>query len=148
MQILVDADACPVKQIIVKTAKLLKIPVTMLIDTSHELNDGYSRIITVDKAADSVDFALMGILTKDDVVVTQDYGLAAMALGKGAKVIHHNGMTYTNDNIDKLLMERHVGGKIRRAGGRTKGPAKRTKEDDARFEAAFERLLLDVGRCN
>ena len=144
MQILVDADACPVKQIIVKIAKRLKIPVTMLIDTSHALNDAYSRIITVDKAADSVDFALMGLLTKEAIVVTQDYGLAAMALGKGAKVIHHSGMVYTNDNIEKLLMERHVGGKVRRAGGRTKGPAKRTKDDDARFGAAFEKLLLDT----
>lgn len=141
MQILVDADACPVKQIVVRLARQYKIPVTMLIDTAHELNDGYSRIITVDKQADSVDFALMGLLRKDDVVVTQDYGLAAMALGKGARVIHQSGLIYTNDNIDKLLMERHIGGKIRRGGGRTKGPAKRTKEDDARFEAAFDKLL-------
>ena len=74
MQILVDADACPVKQIIVQMAKQRNIPVTMLIDTSHELNDGYSRVITVDKAADSVDYALMGLLTRDDIVVTQDYG--------------------------------------------------------------------------
>ena len=144
MQILVDADACPVKQIIVKIAKRLEIPVMMFIDTSHELNDGYSRIITVDKAADSVDYALMRRLTKEDVAVTQDYGLAAMALGKGAWAIHQSGLVYTNDNIEKLLMERHVSGKIRRAGGRTKGPAKRTIEDDARFEAAFEKLLLDT----
>jgi uncharacterized protein YaiI (UPF0178 family) len=84
MQILVDADACPVKQIIVRMAKKRNIPVTMLINSSHELNDGYSRIITVDKAADSVDYALMGLLTLEDIVVTQDFGLAAMALGKGA----------------------------------------------------------------
>lgn len=144
MQILVDADACPVKEIIVRLAKQYKIPVTMLIDTAHELNDGYCRIITVDKQADSVDYALMGMLTRDDVVVTQDYGLAAMALGKGARVIHQSGLVYTNDNIDKLLMERHIGGKIRRGGGHTKGPAKRTKVDDARFEAAFKKLLSAV----
>ena len=141
MQILVDADACPVKEIIVRLAKSAKIPVTMLIDTSHQLNDGYSRVITVDKAADSVDFALMGLLSPGNIVVTQDYGLAAMALGKGAKVINQNGMIYTDKNIDRLLMERHLGGKIRRGGGRTKGPAKRTKEDDAKFEAKFEMLL-------
>ena len=81
MQILVDADACPVKQIIVRLAKQCGIPVTMLIDTSHELSDGYSTIITVDKRADSVDFMLMGLLTRDDIVVTQDFGLAAMVLG-------------------------------------------------------------------
>jgi uncharacterized protein YaiI (UPF0178 family) len=148
MQILVDADACPVKQIIVRLAKQRKIPVVMLIDTSHELSDGYSKIITVDKQADSVDFALMGLLTSEDIVVTQDFGLAAMVLGKGAKAINQNGLVFTDENMDKLLMERHIGQKIRRGGGRTKGPAKRTKEDDARFEVAFERLLSDASGTN
>ncbi len=147
MRILVDADACPVKQIIVRLAKQRNIPVTMLIDTSHELNDGYSTIITVDKQADSVDYALMGLLRREDVVVTQDFGLAAMVLGKGAKVVNQNGLIFTNDNIDKLLMERHIGQKVRRSGGRTKGPAKRTKEDDERFEAAFLKLLSESD-CN
>ena len=141
MQILVDADACPVKQIIVRIAKERQIPVTMLSDTAHRLGDGYSRIITVDKEADSVDFALIGLLKSGDVVVTQDYGVAAMALGKGARVINQNGLVYSDANIDRLLMERHIGGKVRRAGGRTKGPPKRTAEDDARFEAAFTKLL-------
>lgn len=141
MRILVDADACPVKQIIVRLAKKNKIPVTMLIDTSHELSDGYSTIITVDKQADSVDFALMSLLEREDIVVTQDYGLAAMVIGKGARAVNQNGLVFTDENMDKLLMERHIGGKIRRGGGRTKGPAKRTKDDDARFEAAFEQLL-------
>ena len=138
---MVDADACPVKKIIVKLAKAKGIPVTMLIDTSHELNDGYSTVITVDKQADSVDFTLMGLLTSDDIVVTQDFGLAAMVLGKGARAVNQNGLVYTDGNIDKLLMERHIGAKIRRGGGRTKGPAKRTKEDDDRFEDVFEKLL-------
>ena len=141
MRILVDADACPVKQIIVRLAKEKKIPVTMLIDTSHELSDGYSTIITVDKQTDSVDFALMGLLEREDIVVTQDYGLAAMVIGKGARAVNQNGLVFTDENMDKLLMERHIGGKIRRDGGRTKGPAKRTKDNDARFEAAFEQLL-------
>jgi len=144
MKILVDADACPVKGIIVKLAKAKKIPVTMLTDTSHQLRDGYSQVITVDKAADSVDFALMGLLSSGDIVVTQDYGLAAMALGKRARVINQNGMVYTDENIDRLLMERHLGSKVRRGGGRTKGPPKRTKEDDARFEERFEMLLAKL----
>ena len=141
MKILVDADACPVKEIIARLAKQRNIPVTMLIDTSHELNDGYSEVITVDKQADSVDFALMGLLTREDVVVTQDFGLAAMVLGKGSRAVNQNGLVYTNVNIDKLLMERHIGAKVRRSGGRIKGPAKRTKEDDERFEAVFVKLL-------
>ena len=141
MQILVDADACPVKQIIVRLAKQHGIPVTMLIDTSHELSDGYSTIITVDKQADSVDFTLMGLLTRDDIVVTQDFGLAAMVLGKGAMAVNQNGLVFTNENMDKLLMQRHIGAKVRRSGGRTKGPAKRTKEDNSSFEAVFVKLL-------
>ena len=141
MRILVDADACPVKEIIVRLAKERNIPVIMLIDTSHQLNDGYSEIITVDKQADSVDFALMGLLDADDVVVTQDFGLAAMVLGKGARAVNQNGLVYTNENIDKLLMERHIGQKVRRSGGRTKGPAKRTKGDNERFEAAFVEII-------
>jgi len=144
MRILVDADACPVKQIIVRMARERNIPVTMLIDTSHELNDGYSTVITVDKHADSVDFALMGLLRREDIVVTQDYGLAAMVIGKGAAAINQNGLVFSDANMDKLLMDRHIGGKIRRSGGRTRGPAKRTREDDTRFEAAFEQLLSEV----
>jgi len=141
MRILVDADACPVKEIIVRLAKQRGIPVTMLIDTSHQLNDGYSTVITVDKKADSVDYALMGLLAREDIVVTQDYGLAAMVLGKGARAINQDGLIYTNNNIDRLLMERHIGAKVRRGGGRTKGPAKRTKEDNDRFEAVFAKML-------
>jgi len=141
MRILVDADACPVKEIIVRLAKQRGIPVIMLIDTSHQLSNGYSTVITVDKAADSVDFALMGLLTRDDIVVTQDYGLAAMVIGKGAKAVTQNGMIFTNDNMDRLLMERHISAKVRRGGGRTKGPAKRTKEDNARFEVTLAKIL-------
>jgi len=141
MQILVDADACPVKQIIVRLARHRNIPVTMLADASHELSDGYSRVITVDTQADSVDYALMALLSRDDIVVTQDFGLAAMVLGKGAKAVNQNGLIYTDANIDKLLFERYIGQKVRRGGGKTKGPAKRTREDDARFETALDMLL-------
>ena len=144
MQILVDADACPVKQIIVRLAKQKNIPVIMLIDTSHELDDGYSTVLTVDKQADSVDYALIGLLAREDIVVTQDFGLAAMVIGKGAKAVNQNGLIFTDANMDMLLMERHIGQKIRRSGGRTKGHSKRSRDDDARFEAAFAGLLADI----
>lgn len=141
MQILVDADACPVKGIIVRVAKEYKLPVTMFIDTSHRLDDGYSMVVTVDKASDSVDIALINAVNAGDVVVTQDYGVAAMALGKKAMAINQNGLVYTDDNIDKLLFERHLGQKVRRAGGRTAGVKKRTREDDENFEKAFKSLV-------
>jgi uncharacterized protein YaiI (UPF0178 family) len=142
MKILVDADACPVKQIIVKVAREHSIQVIMFIDTSHIINDGYSEVVTVDKARDSVDIALLNKVARGDIVVTQDYGVAAMALPKGAKVINQNGMTYSDENIDKLLFERYISQKARRSGQKTSGPRKRTKEDDIRFEAVFSRFFL------
>lgn len=144
MKILVDADACPVKDIIIKIARRYAIPVTMIIDTSHELNDGYSAVITVDQDRDSADFALMKLLTRKDIVVTQDFGLAALVLGKGAKAVNQNGLIYTDDNIDKLLFERYLGQKVRRGGGRTTNPKKRTKEDNERFERVFLSLIDSV----
>lgn len=141
MKILVDADACPVKSIIVSIARQYRLEVIMLIDTSHELNDGYSNVITVDKARDSVDIALINLVKTGDLVVTQDFGVAAMALGKKAGVVNQNGLIYSDDNIDGLLFERHIGQKVRRAGGRTAGSKKRTREDDARFEQTFRRLV-------
>lgn len=142
MQILVDADACPVKKQIVSLAKRYRIPVTMLIDTSHVLDDGYSTVITVDQARDSVDIKLINLLAAGDIVVTQDFGVAAMALGKGACALNQNGMVYTEDNMDRLLFERHLGAKIRRSGGRTGTIRKRTESDNEAFYRALENLIM------
>lgn len=141
MKILVDADACPVKEIIEKVAREFQIPVLMLIDTSHILSSGYSEIIVVSKAADAVDFALINRTGSGDIVVTQDYGVAALALAKGAYVIHQNGRVYTDGNIDQMLMERDIASKCRRAGERVgRNAKKRTAEEDKQFESSF-RLL-------
>ncbi|WP_368292793.1 YaiI/YqxD family protein [Dehalobacter sp. TBBPA1] len=144
MKILVDGDACPVKELIVSCAKQFELPVIMIIDTSHELKDDYSMVITVDQDRDSVDFALMKRLDREDIVVTQDYGLAALVLGKGARAINQNGLIYTDSNIERLLFERHVGQKVRRGGGRTTHVKKRTKEDNERFRTAFIRLIEET----
>lgn len=144
MKILVDADACPVKEIIVHIAKHNKIPVYMFIDTSHVLHDGYSTVITVDKARDGVDIALANQIKAGDLVVTQDFGVAALALGKGASAINQNGLVYTAENMDRLLFERHLGQKIRRSGGKTRNVKKRTKEDNLRFEETFVSLIQQV----
>ncbi|MGI5857276.1 MAG: YaiI/YqxD family protein [Candidatus Merdivicinus sp.] len=141
MRILVDADACPVREIILREAKRRGIPVIMIIDTSHELHDDYSQVITVDKGRDSADFKLISLLLPTDIVVTQDFGVAAMALGKGARALNQNGMAYTAENMDRLLFERHLGQKIRRGGGRTGNPRKRTPDDDRAFETELIRLL-------
>lgn len=141
MKILVDADACPVKEIVENIAAIHKIPVLMFIDTSHILSSDYSEIISVSKAPDAVDFALINRTVRGDIIVTQDYGVAAMALGKGAYAIHQSGKVYTNNNIDQMLMERHIAKKSRRAGERVGGHnKKRTSVEDEHFAVAFQKL--------
>jgi uncharacterized protein len=141
MKILVDADACPVKDLIEEIAKKLSIPVIMLIDTSHILTSDYSEVVLVSKAPDAVDFALINRSAKGDIVVTQDYGVAAMALGRGAYAIHPGGKVYTDSNIDIMLMERDIARKCRRSGERIKNHiGKRTTADNDRFYAAFTKL--------
>ena len=141
MELFIDADGCPVTNIAVSLAKEYHIPCTLLCDTAHELQREGVRTITVSKGADSVDFALVNLVRTGDLVVTQDYGLAAMCLSRGAIPIHQDGMIYNNDNIDSLLFFRAAAKKVRNAGGRLKGPSKRTKEQDRAFETALRNLL-------
>lgn len=143
MKIFVDADACPVVDIVEDIATKYNIPVTLLCDTNHVLTSDYSEVIVVGAGADAVDYKLISICNRGDIVVTQDYGVAAMALGKGAYAIHQSGKWYTDENIDQMLMERHLNKKARRASSRNhiKGPRKRTDEDDQRFAESFEKLL-------
>lgn len=143
MKILVDADACPVVGIVEAVSKEKGISLILICDTSHVMSSNYAQVIIVDKGADSADFALIGKADRGDIVVTQDYGVAAMALGKGVYAIHQSGKVYTNENIDQMLYERHLSKKARRSSSKyhSKGPKKRTEEDDIRFEAAFRRLM-------
>lgn len=146
MQVFVDADACPVIHIVETIAEKYNIPVTLLCDTNHVLNSDYSEVIIVGAGADAVDYKLISICQKGDIVVSQDYGVAAMALGKGAYAIHQSGKWYINDNIDQMLMERHLNKKARRGSHKNhiKGPKKRTNEDDERFLKSFETLILKI----
>ena len=97
MKILVDADGCPVKDIVVKIAKEYKIPVMMFADTSHFIDDGYSEVVIVGKGFNSADFALINNVVKGDIIITQDYGVATMVLSKDAHAINQNGFIYTNE---------------------------------------------------
>ena len=146
ISIWVDADACPVVHIVERVARAKGIPVTLLCDTNHVLTSDYSQVRVIGAGADAVDLALINACQWGDVVVTQDYGVAALALGKGAHAMHQSGMRYTSENMDRLLMERHLARKARMGKGKhhLKGPPKRTREDDERFEAAFTCLLDEI----
>ena len=144
--IYINADACPVTRIVERVAREHDIPVVLLCDTNHVLSSDYSTIKVIGAGADAVDIALINLCRRGDVVITQDYGVAALALGKGARAIHQSGRWYTDENIDGLLMERHLAKKARRSGKHhLKRPAKRTEEDDSRFAESFEQLLNEAG---
>lgn len=146
VKILVDADACPVVTIVELIAQKYQIPVILLCDTNHVLESSCSQVVTVGAGTDAVDFKLVSICKRGDIVVTQDYGVAAMILGKGAYGIHQSGKWYTNENIDQMLMERHLAKKARNTKKRhhLKGPAKRTELDNKRFEEAFDKLICTI----
>lgn len=141
MKILVDADGCPVVKEAVACAKSTNTEILLLCDTSHEIEYAGIQTITVAKGADSVDYALVNLIKKGDIVVTQDYGLAAMSLVRGGRCVNQDGMEYTNENIDALLLFRHTSRKVRQSGGRLKGPHKRKKEQQNK---RFYEVLLSM----
>lgn len=141
MRILIDADGCPVVDLTIRLAVKYSVECIVLCDTAHEFNREGATTVVVEKGADSVDFKIVNLVAKGDIVVTQDYGLAAMCLAREAIPLSQNGMIYNEKNIDQLLFTRYVSKKIRNAGGRLKGPSKRTAEQDRAFEQTLEKLL-------
>ena len=145
MNILIDADACPVTRIAENIARHYRIPVLLLCDTNHRLTSDYSTVRIIGEGADAVDIALINLCRPGDIIITQDYGVAALALGKKARAIHQSGRWYTDENIDGLLMERHLAKKARQSSKHhLKGPPRRTAEDDRRFAESFERMIQEA----
>lgn len=144
MRIIVDGDACPGISIIENIAKKYGLELIVFCDIHHYIQLKYGEVKVVDSGFQSVDMYVVNISKEKDIVISQDYGVAAIALGKGAYVINPKGYYYNEENIDRLLEERHISQKIRRAGGKTNNPKKRTKEDDLRLE----KNLIKIIECN
>ena len=142
MRVLIDADGCPVVDIAITCARRRNVSVILVCDTAHEFQRDGAETIVVSQGADSADFRLVNLLERGDLVITQDYGLAAMCLAKCAIPISQDGMVYDSNNIESLLNARYIAKKIRMAGGRLKGSAKRTSAQDERFAKALHALLL------
>ncbi|WP_033543851.1 YaiI/YqxD family protein [Planococcus sp. CAU13] len=140
-KVLIDADGCPVVDQTIAAARRFQLDVILICDTSHEMYREGAETITVSKGPDAVDFVLVNRVKKGDIVVTQDYGLAAMVLAKQGYPIDQNGRVYSEENIDQLLQGRHVAKKIRQGGGRIKGPKKRKPEDNEKFRMNLEELI-------
>ena len=143
MTVFIDADGCPVVDPAVRLSRQAGVDAVIVCDTSHVFEKAGARTVTVPKGKDSVDFALVNMIQKGDIVITQDYGLAAMCLAKGAVTVSQDGMIYTDGNIDALLMQRHAAQKIRMSGGRLRGPSKRTAEQDIIFVETLKKILGD-----
>ena len=146
MKILIDADGCPVVDITVKIAKSYDLEVIIVKNFSHEIWDDYATIITVDQSPDSADYYIVNHTLKGDIVVTQDYGLAAMALAKEALCINQNGLIISSENINQLLARRHINREIRRKHNKYTKFKKREPEQDAKFEQSFICLIEKLAR--
>ena len=142
MTVFIDADGCPVVDITVRLAKQAGFDCVIVCDTAHIFEKPGVKTVIVSQGSDSADFALVNMIQKSDIVITQDYGLAAMCLARGAVPVSQDGFIYSDNNIDSLLNKRYMAKKIRMSGGRLKGPAKRTPEQDKLFEKTLEKLLL------
>lgn len=144
MRILVDADACPGKEIIESVAKEYEIDVILYCDFNHVLNSSYCKIKYMDSGFQSVDIAVANDTKAGDIVITQDFGVAAMTLGKKAYAINPKGYIYDNENIDRLLFERHLSQKVRKGGGRTVNHKKRNNDDDEKLKRNLIKIIENV----
>lgn len=144
MRVLIDADGCPVVEIAVQLCSKYHIVCTIFCDTSHEFARLGADTLVFDKGADSVDHAIANRIQTGDLVITQDYGLAAMCLSRNARVLHQDGWEYTPWNIEALLFQRHESRKLRQAGVRMKGHSRRTVQQNAAFERALDSILCSM----
>jgi uncharacterized protein YaiI (UPF0178 family) len=147
MKIYVDADACPVKDVVISEGRKANIAVILVTSFSHFSNTEQPlgvETIYVDSGADAADYRIMKLAEAGDIIITQDYGLASLGLAKGNIVLHHKGFRYTNENIDQLLQTRYFSAMARKSGKRTKGPKPFTAEDREQFRTLFKEVISSL----
>ena len=141
MKVYVDGDGCPVVKNTVKICTDFKTECIIVCDSAHNISFENAKTVTVSKGADSADFALVNMIEPPCIVITQDYGLAAMCMAKGAKVINQDGFLYTKENIDGLLFYRYEAKKLRAQNKRHGRIPKRTDEKNKQFENSLINFL-------
>jgi len=142
----VDADACPVnvRMILERYARRHQLELVFYMDDSHELSPAYGEVRRVGSGHDAVDLVIVNQVMKGDLVVTQDYGLAALVLARGAFTIHPSGMIIDDQNIDRLLFERHLAARGRRFGERSAHIKPRQKKQDLDFDRQLQVVFLRI----
>ena len=141
IKILVDGDGCPVVKLTEEIAEKFGCKLIIFTNYAHQVESNYGQVKKLDIESQSVDMEIINRVEAGDIVVTQDYGLAALVLGKRASVINNSGNRYTEKNIDHLLAKRHLYAKMRRANKRHPTHSKRTSEEDKKFRESLIRLL-------
>ncbi|WP_430597619.1 YaiI/YqxD family protein [Enterococcus sp. AZ177] len=144
MKIFIDGDGSPVKETTIEVALAYSIDVVIVTSIDHYSLKEYPQNVSfvyVDKGADAADYKIVQLIKMGDVLVTQDYGLASLVLPKGARVMHQLGYEYTGENMDGLLEQRYFSAKVRKSGGRTKGPKAFTQADREKFKANLVELI-------
>ena len=144
MKIIIDSDASPVKELVIQEAQKFRLPVTLVASFAHystKQQPPHVEAIYVDSANEAADYRIMQLIQKEDILITQDYGLASLALGKGATVLHHMGFRYDENNIERLLESRYLSAQIRKSGKRTKGPKRYTNEDAETFRKLLNEII-------
>ncbi len=141
MKIVVDGDACPAKEIIRSLALQFQVEVHIFVDSSHFFVDDFFIIHVVSKGKDAVDIALINFMDKGDLIITQDYGVATMALTRTTHVVNPLGFLYTANNIDELLFKRHITQRARRSGYASSKIKKRSSENDLNFHKVLHTIL-------
>ncbi|MFD0616327.1 MULTISPECIES: YaiI/YqxD family protein [Paenibacillus] len=144
-RIVVDADACPVKQEIIQASRQFSVPVLMVASFDHRLQPSEGvEIVQVDRSDQSVDLYIANRIQAQDILVTQDFGLATIGLAKRAIVLSTRGQQYTDETIDFLLDRRHTQAKQRRSGKHSKGPKPFTDEDRQTFQHKLTKVLKNL----
>ncbi len=136
-----DADACP-RPVLQETVRAgAKYRVRVVTVASFEHNILSDKHITVGNGPQEADLKIINITEPGDLIITQDWGLAAMVLSKEAFAVSPVGAEYSTEKMTFMLEEREMKAKFRRSGGRTRGPKKRAAVDDTRFKTTLERIL-------
>lgn len=142
MRIFIDADASPVTWIVEDIAHKYQVECKIVCDHNHLIKSDVCEVVMVDTGSDSADIKISNDIKKNDILITQDYGLASVALAKQALILNHFGKEYTLFNIDSLLLVRHINQVNRRSSKyRGSNQRKRLKDDDIKFEEALVSLI-------
>ncbi|MDR2464782.1 MAG: YaiI/YqxD family protein [Streptococcaceae bacterium] len=146
-KIYIDGDGSPVKEDVFEISSAYGIDVVLVTSLDHysskEVPENV-KLVYVDAGRDAADFKIVQLIQKNDILITQDYGLASLVLGKGALPLHQLGFIYTSGNIDSLLQSRFLHQLDRKNGNRTRGPKPFTKEN----HDVFQQKLIDIIQSN